>query len=350
MSIPEDSPVMDFRDRKEKNLTSRSLKQHGYPTILLVFTSVLGFAFILLMIAMPSAQRLAISDDTYVHWQAWSQNIHEAFQLVGHGGSRGFASSATSAIITNANSKPKKNSITYFNHTQAFQVLANNPGYSAHYFLLQEGLDAQENQAYCPVATSAAILNSFGDSLDLPVDPVYRPYKYATQNNLWNDCTSQKVIRHDEYADGIFRAPGGLGMLQTKALLECNLPEDWIVEMVPVEPEKISIHQMRQDLVAGLASSNSRVMINYHRKTAHQKGGGHWSPVGAYDETTDSFLIMDVAKYKYPPAWIPAELLYKSLGTIDSCGNWNFPLAQDNFLHDSSSRVHNKIITMQCFR
>ena len=31
------------------------------------------------------------------------------------------------------------------------------------------------------------------------------------------------------------------------------------------------------------------------------------SPLGAYDEKADRFLILDVARYKYPPVWVTAE-------------------------------------------
>ena len=31
-------------------------------------------------------------------------------------------------------------------------------------------------------------------------------------------------------------------------------------------------------------------------------GSGHISPIGSYYPPTDTFLIMDVSKYKYPPA------------------------------------------------
>ena len=48
----------------------------------------------------------------------------------------------------------------------------------------------------------------------------------------------------------------------------------------------------------------------------------------AYNHETDSFLILDVAKYKYPPVWAPATHLFNAMATLDTCGVWNYPYAQ----------------------
>ena len=51
--------------------------------------------------------------------------------------------------------------------------------------------------------------------------------------------------------------------------------------------------------------------------------------MGAYHPPTDSFLIMDVAKYKYPPVWASADTLFDAMATVDNCGKYDFPKAQD---------------------
>ncbi|MEY2680786.1 MAG: hypothetical protein RL661_1017, partial [Pseudomonadota bacterium] len=42
-----------------------------------------------------------------------------------------------------------------------------------------------------------------------------------------------------------------------------------------------------------------------------------FSPVAAYDEARDRFLILDVARYKYPPVWVRSEELYAAMQTYD---------------------------------
>ena len=47
----------------------------------------------------------------------------------------------------------------------------------------------------------------------------------------------------------------------------------------------------------------------------------------------DTLLVMDVAKYKYPPVWIPTPRLYDAMGTTDPCGIWDYPHAQTKLNH-----------------
>jgi hypothetical protein len=62
----------------------------------------------------------------------------------------------------------------------------------------------------------------------------------------------------------------------------------------------------------------ARIACNYHMSTAGQEPyGGHFSPVIAYHESSDSFLIMDV----WPdtqPFWICWELLWKACAHPDT--------------------------------
>ncbi len=53
------------------------------------------------------------------------------------------------------------------------------------------------------------------------------------------------------------------------------------------------------------------------RKAINQESGGHISPLAAYNEETDRFLILDVSRYKYPPIWVKAEELWQGMQTID---------------------------------
>ncbi len=49
-----------------------------------------------------------------------------------------------------------------------------------------------------------------------------------------------------------------------------------------------------------------------------QERGGHISPLAAYHEETDRFLILDVARYKYPPVWVEAATLWEAMNTMDT--------------------------------
>ncbi len=59
------------------------------------------------------------------------------------------------------------------------------------------------------------------------------------------------------------------------------------------------------------------VIVNYLREGLGQQRGGHHSPLAAYDLGTDRFLILDVARYKYPPVWVEAAKLFAAMNTPD---------------------------------
>ena len=49
-----------------------------------------------------------------------------------------------------------------------------------------------------------------------------------------------------------------------------------------------------------------------------QEKGGHISPLAAYNSKADRFLILDVARYKYPPVWVSTSDLFAAMNTTDS--------------------------------
>lgn len=48
-----------------------------------------------------------------------------------------------------------------------------------------------------------------------------------------------------------------------------------------------------------------------------QTGTGHFSPIAGYHTGQDMALILDVARFKYPPHWVPLPLLWEAMNTID---------------------------------
>ncbi|MBA2726634.1 MAG: glutathione gamma-glutamylcysteinyltransferase, partial [Parachlamydiaceae bacterium] len=65
---------------------------------------------------------------------------------------------------------------------------------------------------------------------------------------------------------------------------------------------------------------NQTVIALYYRKALKQDGTGHWSPVAAYDHESDSFLILDVARYKYPPAWVSGKAFITGMKSLNHKG------------------------------
>jgi glutathione gamma-glutamylcysteinyltransferase len=62
---------------------------------------------------------------------------------------------------------------------------------------------------------------------------------------------------------------------------------------------------------------NRFLAISFYREALEQNGNGHYSPVAAFDLKTNTVLILDTARFKYPPYWVPVRDLYRSMIPID---------------------------------
>jgi hypothetical protein len=86
---------------------------------------------------------------------------------------------------------------------------------------------------------------------------------------------------------------------------------------------------IRRELVHNLETEDDYVIVNYRRAAAGQSGGGHISPLGAYDADSDSFLVLDVNPNAHPWTWIPAPALIGAMRTFDTVENRGYLLVRD---------------------
>jgi glutathione gamma-glutamylcysteinyltransferase len=59
------------------------------------------------------------------------------------------------------------------------------------------------------------------------------------------------------------------------------------------------------------------LIASYSRGVLGQTGAGHFSPVGGYHARSDAVLVLDVARFKYPPHWVPLPLLFEAMRDVD---------------------------------
>ena len=79
-----------------------------------------------------------------------------------------------------------------------------------------------------------------------------------------------------------------------------------------------SIEEFRDDLKrVSKKHFGEHIILAYKRDVIGQTGDGHYSPFGGYDEKRDLVLILDVARFKYPPLWVSLELLWQAMKDID---------------------------------
>lgn len=172
------------------------------------------------------------------------------------------------------------------------------------YFTLSSNYLTQKTQSFCGVASMVMVFNAL--QLPAPEVPEYAPYRTWTQDNIFNLRTE--------------------AILPQETILKQGITLDQIGQLLAVQPVEVTVRHasdssldtFRSEAAGYLAQPGHFVLANYFRNTLGQKKGGHFSPLAAYDKDSDRFLILDVARYKYPPVWVKAEELFAAMNTKDS--------------------------------
>ncbi|MBD2566576.1 phytochelatin synthase family protein [Anabaena lutea] len=175
----------------------------------------------------------------------------------------------------------------------------------ADFFPLSMQFVTQDNLAYCGVASIVMVLNSL--KIPAPETPEYREFKVFTQDNFFSNEKTQQVIEQKKVAWS------GMNLQQLGGLLSSY---DGVKVQVYYGSNS-SLEEFRKLAAENLKQPNNFVLVNYLRKEIGQERGGHISPLAAYNEVTDRFLIMDVSRYKYPPVWVKTADLWKAMSTVD---------------------------------
>ncbi len=89
------------------------------------------------------------------------------------------------------------------------------------------------------------------------------------------------------------------------------------------------IQSIVSKMAKNLAEENNYVVVNYSRGALGQPGSGHISPVAAYDQVSDSFLVLDVNPSGGPWVWVAAADLVQAMNTTDSTMNRGFLLVSE---------------------
>ncbi len=68
----------------------------------------------------------------------------------------------------------------------------------------------------------------------------------------------------------------------------------------------------------GKDQPNAYIIANVLQPTTSKgPGGGHNSPLAAYNIKTNKVLFLDVSRYELTPSWIDMKVLYKEMNTKD---------------------------------
>lgn len=172
------------------------------------------------------------------------------------------------------------------------------------YFPLADNFVTQKTQSFCGVASMTMVFNAM--AIPAPAVPEYDPYRTFTQDNVLDDATEAVIPKATIQKMGMTLDQLGAA-IATKP-----------VEATVRHAADSSLDQFRKEASAYLGEKGHFVVVNYLRKAMGQQTGGHISPLAAYDAEADRFLILDVARYKYPPVWVTASDLFAAMNTTDS--------------------------------
>ena len=213
------------------------------------------------------------------------------------------------------------------------------------FFHLAVQFESQTNKAFCGPTSATIVLNALraaNDRIEKPqdaslvpagvrqrlggaFDPLYHRY---TQYDVFNAQAS--AVKTPAEVLGAPPAAGakpdpGLQLRQLQALLTAN----GVASTLRIVDDALPDETIRSELKTNLATADDYVIVNYSRTALGQQGGGHISPLGAYDEASDSVLILDVNPNGHTWVWAPTATLIRAMRTRDQGENRGYLLVRE---------------------
>ena len=187
---------------------------------------------------------------------------------------------------------------------------AHDSGGLKSFFPLMEQFSTQTEPAYCGPTTLVVILNA------LAVDPRRTwkgPWRWYEESFL-NCCVDLEMVKKTGITLGTFAC-----LAKCQGLtVEAHHGSDKSVDEFRDAVKAACLEHSTGTNVNGNSTTNHQFLaVSYTRKVVGQTGDGHFSPIAAYDETSDSVLVLDTARFKYGPHWMPLQVMYNALQPID---------------------------------
>ncbi len=167
------------------------------------------------------------------------------------------------------------------------------------YFRLAQQFHTQADPAFCGLGSLVCALNALG------IDPGRRwkgSWRWFSEE-LLDCCKSLDEVRRS-----------GITLDEAACLARCSGATATVHRAV----SQANADSFRADLrTAATAADGPVLIVNYSRSAVGQTGTGHFSPIGGFDAATDRALVLDTARFKYPPHWMPVELLFRAMQERD---------------------------------
>ena len=206
---------------------------------------------------------------------------------------------------------------------------------------LANQFEPQSNATFCGPTSAAIVLNAVNErSASLPrdrsrlraedlqnipgnFDPTNPRF---TQDNVITkgQKTRAQVLGEPVTINGKQVGDFGYQVRQLDEMLRANGATTRLVIVDDAKREE----DIRADLVGNLQRRGDYVIVSYRRDAVGQRGGGHISPLGAYDADSDSFLVLDVNPASAGWVWMSTRTLVKGMRTFDTVENRGYILIE----------------------
>ncbi|TPX51971.1 hypothetical protein SeMB42_g01740 [Synchytrium endobioticum] len=161
------------------------------------------------------------------------------------------------------------------------------------YFPLSMHFQTQSEPAYCGLSSLCIVLNT------LEIDPHRQwkgPWRYFDEATLACLRPLAQIAEH------------GITLSEFTCLAKCNG-----LSATTHRGDELTRAQFADTVARICARDDAYMVVAYDRGSLGQSGCGHFSPVAGYDAREHMVLILDVARFKYPPYWVAIDALYDAM-------------------------------------
>ncbi len=211
----------------------------------------------------------------------------------------------------------------------------NSSQYKNDFYQLANFYQAQNNPIHCSSATALIIKNAlFYEQIPsqesaeiIKPDGQIIPFKlFASQENFFNEKTDKiksreiiyykkpKIVENEDGSKTEIYDPG-LNLHDFAKILKIHKIKSKI--FYQKNNSELDLSRFREIAKKVLNDKNNFLVANFDGKIFGNKTSGHISPIVAYDEKSDSLLVLDVALHKNPWYWVNLIDIVKAMNTQD---------------------------------
>lgn len=200
--------------------------------------------------------------------------------------------------------------------------------FKGDFFRLAHHFKPQPNPAACGQAAATVVLSAIYEMNKTPFPVIEEwpitigdkkyplQYRLINEGNFFNEKTD-KVLDHrvismkiTDKSTGNFG--GGIDIDQLQKMLKIHGVKSKLVNVKEYSEDKLIGFR---NLVKQVVNSDQEFLILNYDHSYKSLIGGHFSPVAAYDEKSDSILMLDVAAHRNQWIWINLSDIFHAMNT-----------------------------------